>query len=68
MTKYETFDLPKDAPVMLKDGSVGLFLIYPIGKGDLEGMCGIQVPGEEAHRWIHHDRLQRVGDAVAEKD
>jgi len=68
MTKDETFELPKDAPVLLKDGCIGLFLIYPIGMDEQEGLCGIQVFGEEEHRWIHHDQLQRKGNGLFEID
>jgi len=66
MTKDETFDLPSGAPVFLIDGCIGMFLVYPIGKGDREGICGIQVPGEDYHRWIHHDNLSRNGNTLIE--
>lgn len=49
MQNEEVMSLPgKDNPVLCADGKFGMLLIYP-GK---DGMCGVQVHGEEEHRWI----------------
>lgn len=50
------------APVRLADGRFGLFLI----SANAEGECGIQVPGEEEHRWIPPDRLRVEGGGIIE--
>ena len=50
----EVMDLPGDKnPVLCDDGTLGMLLIYP-GK---DGLCGVQVSGEEDHRWIAADDL-----------
>lgn len=35
-------------PVLCADGKFGMLLIYP----RTDGLCGVQVHGEEEHRWI----------------
>lgn len=54
MQNEEVMNLPgKDNPVLCADGKLGMLLIYP-GK---DGLCGVQVHGEEEHRWIAADDL-----------
>lgn len=49
MKTEDIFKLPGDNnPVLCTDGMLGMLLIYP--KED--GLCGVQVQGEEEHRWI----------------
>lgn len=49
MKSEEIVDLPgSDNPVLLADGKMGMLVIYP-ANGEL---CGVQVHGEENHRWI----------------
>ncbi len=49
MRNEEVINLPgRNNPVLCKDGKLGMLLIYP-GK---DGLCGVQVGGEEDHRWI----------------
>lgn len=66
MTKEECFELEGTPLVLLKDKNVGMFLVYPIGTGDREGICGIQVHGEEEHRWIHCSNIIKVGGGLIE--
>ena len=63
MKKERFYELPKDPPVILKDGKIGLLLLLP---GD-DDKVGIQVPGEEEHRWIHISEIEERGkSALAE--
>ena len=66
MNKEEILDLPgTNNPVLCSDGMMGMLVVYP-AHGD---MCGIQVPGEPEHRWIHHLDLVLVGEeALRQKD
>ena len=49
MQNEEVMNLPgKDNPVLCADGKLGMLLIYP----RTDGLCGVQVRGEEEHRWI----------------
>lgn len=49
MHAEEVIDLPGDNnPVLCSDGKIGMLLIYP----SADGLCGVQVSGEEEHRWI----------------
>lgn len=66
MTRDEIFDAEDNTPVQLKDGLIGLLLIYPKESGEHAGMCGVQVHGEEYHRWIHHEKLKRCGRSLME--
>ncbi|MFH2081444.1 MAG: hypothetical protein ABIK08_08150, partial [Pseudomonadota bacterium] len=54
MKKEEVMNLPgSDNPVLCADGKLGMLLIYP---GE-DGLCGVQVHGEEEHRWISVEDL-----------
>lgn len=56
MDYIDIFNLPgKDYPVLLADGKIGMLVVFPSVGGD--GLLGIQVPGEEEHRWVHHDAI-----------
>lgn len=46
-----------ELPVLLKDGCMGLLTVYP-GTGD---RCGVQVHGEEEHRWMPSAELEHLG-------
>jgi hypothetical protein len=49
MKTEDVMKLPGDNnPVLCTDGKFGMLLIYP---GE-NGLCGVQVHGEELHRWI----------------
>lgn len=49
MTNEEVAALPgANNPVLCTDGKLGMLLIRP----DAEGACGVQVRGEDEHRWI----------------
>ena len=51
-------------PVILKDGNLGLLLIYPTKE---DPQVGIQVYGEPVHRWISiHDLEERLDFSLAE--
>lgn len=50
-------------PVMLRDGKTGLLLITPT-KG--QPLCGVQVPGEEYHRWLDPSDLVQHGRALSQ--
>jgi hypothetical protein len=55
MTEEEVMNIDgMDNPVLLADGMFGMLVIRPVHKGDL---CGIQVFGEEDHRWINPAEL-----------
>jgi hypothetical protein len=50
MTIDEVYDLPGTTPpVLLEDGKLGVLVIYPLRP---KFLCGVQVPGEEEHRWV----------------
>lgn len=50
MNKDQVLNLPgKDNPVLCADGKLGMLVIYP---GDYSELCGVQVHGEEEHRWV----------------
>ena len=74
MTREELWNLPGgEPPVMLPDGSVGLLTVVP-SQYSKDELCGIQVPGEESHRWYHRDSISKgpgyalvaTGDPVKE--
>lgn len=49
MQNEDVMNLPGDNnPVLCADGKLGMLLIYP----GADGKCGVQVHGEEEHRWI----------------
>lgn len=51
----------KDLPVLCKDSMLGMLLLYR----EDDGMCGIQVHGEDEHRWIHISELAvNAGGAI----
>ena len=60
MIKQQFYQLPDMAPVILKDGKIGLLLLLP---GD-DDKVGIQVPGEDEHRWIHITQIERRGQSA----
>jgi hypothetical protein len=45
----------QDSPVLCQDGKFGMLVIFP---HDNESDCGVQVPGEENHRWISTSNLK----------
>lgn len=65
MTIDDLLNLPgREPPVKLKDGYYGLLCVIP---GD-DGMCGIQVHGEDSYRWVHLQELVLLpGGAIIEK-
>jgi len=52
MTKEQLCVLPDNPPVILKDGLIGLLLVWPTERsaGERAEQAGIQVPGEKFHR------------------
>lgn len=49
MQNEDVMNLPGyNNPVLCADGKFGMLLIFPRA----DGLCGVQVPGEEEHRWI----------------
>lgn len=49
MKREDLLNLPgKDNPVLCADGKLGMLLIF----GTEDDTCGVQVHGEELHRWI----------------
>ena len=63
MQKERFYELQKDPPVILKDGKLGLLLILP---GD-DNKVGIQVHGEDYHRWVDISEIEERGKgALAE--
>lgn len=44
----EVMGLAGNNPVLCADGMLGMLLVFP----NESGSCGVQVPGEESHRWI----------------
>lgn len=38
----------RDNPVLCADGKLGMLVVYPRD----DGRCGVQVHGEDEHRWI----------------
>lgn len=64
MTRDDVYAQPSNSIVKLLDGFLGLLLLYPDKEGEMEGKCGIQVPGEDYHRWIHHDNLQAKAEGA----
>jgi len=64
MTRDELWNLPAgDPPVMLPDGKVGLLTVFPSKYSDDE-LCGVQVPGEQEHRWYHRDNISALSGAA----
>lgn len=56
MTNDEVLKLEgHEPPVLLVDGEMGQLVIYPTIP---EAPCGIQVHGEEEHRWISAAHLE----------
>lgn len=54
MTDDDVMNLPgHDNPVLCTDGILGMLVVYPINGQP----CGVQVPGEEEHRWIESGSL-----------
>lgn len=52
-------------PVLCADGKLGMLLLYP----GADGLCGVQVHGEEEHRWILAERLSASdGGALRESN
>lgn len=52
MTNEELFNLPgRDNPVLLADGKMGMLVIRPTPTR-AEALAGVQVHGEEEHRWL----------------
>lgn len=51
MNREHVINLPgRDNPVLCADGKLGMLVLYPSQPG--ETRCGVQVPGEDEHRWI----------------
>ncbi len=64
MKKEDIWDYPlSEPPVALLDGAIGLLTVCPT-KDEKSVLCGIQVPGEEEHRWYHHEHIHRIGDSL----
>lgn len=54
MKTEDVIELPGgNNPVLCADGKLGMLLIYP----GADGLCGVQVHGEEEHRWISAESL-----------
>lgn len=63
MDKDRFNELPGMPPVILRDGKMGLLLLLP---GEDEKV-GIQVPGEDEHRWLPISEIEERGKgALAE--
>ena len=61
MNKEDLWNHPLgEPPIALLDGSFGLLTVYPT-KDEKSVLCGVQVPGEDEHRWYHHDNIIDVG-------
>lgn len=58
----EAKKLPANTPVRLKENRYGVLCIYP----EDDGICGIQIPGEQEHRWVNCKNLLRIGDILLE--
>lgn len=51
MNREQVLNLPgNDNPVLCVDGKLGMLVVYPGKPG--ETRCGVQVHGENEHRWI----------------
>ena len=51
MNREQVLNLPgNDNPVLCLDGKLGILVVYPSQTG--ETRCGVQVHGEDDHRWI----------------
>lgn len=51
MEREQVMNLPgNDNPVLCADGKLGMLVLYPSQPG--ETRCGVQVHGEDEHRWI----------------
>ena len=54
MRNEDVMNLPGDNnPVLCADGKLGMLLLYP----RIDDLCGVQVHGEEEHRWISSAHL-----------
>lgn len=64
MKREDVMNLPGDKnPVLCADGKFGMLLIYPT----VSDFCGVQVHGEDEHRWISaHDLTATTGGALWE--
>lgn len=56
MQQSEVTQVRDDMPVLLIDGRIGLLVAYPSRSSSL---CGIQVYGEETHRWLECSELEK---------
>lgn len=68
MNREQMLDmLGNDNPVLCGDGKLGMLVAYIAQPGNT--LCGVQVPGEDAHRWIdvsdltasEHGALRQAG-------
>ena len=57
MTREEIDSFDGTNPVKLLDGQYGLLLVCP----GSDGLCGVQVSGEDYHRWIPAEKLKDLG-------
>ena len=60
-----------NSPVMTKDFCLGLLIRLPTDDpgSKLNGLCGVQVPGEDDVRWIPVDNIVDAGNgALMEKE
>ena len=66
LDRQQVMDLPgKQNPVLCADGMLGMLLLYPNKPGDA---CGIQVHGEEQHRWIQPFELTASAGGALRQD
>lgn len=60
----EVMGLTGNNPVLCTDGMFGMLLVFP----NESGSCGVQVPGEESHRWIDAaDLTASAGGALRQR-
>lgn len=57
MQKERFYEIGNDVPFITRDGRMGLLVLLP---GD-DGKVGIQVPGEDEHRWIPIENIEERG-------